>query len=426
MSFRASTLLISAGALLLALSTFFTLAPTAADRSMNRVVRTGPYEVPKELRTFHASIPTIVDLHVDILLWKRDPGRRQSRGHADLPRLVEANVGLVVFSAVTKVPFGLNYEENTGRTDQLGLLSAAPRWPLATWTSPFHRALHQAARLAELSPPLFPVRRRGDLDTLEARRARGEAAVGGILALEGMHALEGRLENLDRLYAAGYRMMGLTHFFDNEVAGSAHGVEKGGLTELGRRALDRMEKLGVVVDLAHASPAAVDEVLRRATKPVVVSHGGVAATCPGPRNLTDEQIRRIADTGGVVGIGLWPGAVCDTTLAGTARAIAHVAKLVGVEHVALGSDFDGAVRTPVDVTGLPLFTGELLAQGFGEEDVGKILGGNAIRVFRRVLPGSGGKGSPTHGDRVSPASGEGDCRVRADRGEGRRPCPRGG
>lgn len=373
---------------------FFGWLPGHLDRSMNRVVGTPPFHASARAEGVHATL-FVADLHGDALLWKRDALERQERGHIDLPRLEDANVALQVFSAVTRVPFGLNYEENAGDSDQLVGLTIAQAWPPRTWLSPYGRARHQARRLhrlaarsrnAEAVPELVVVETRADLARLRERRIRGEDVVGGLLALEGLHAMEGELTRLDSLFSAGYRMAGLTHFFDNAVAGSAHGVEKGGLTPLGREAIRRMERLGMVVDLAHVAPVAVDEVLALASRPVVVSHGGVRATCPGPRNLSDEQLRDIAATGGVVGIGVWPGAVCDSTMAATARAMLHVVDVVGVEHVALGSDFDGAVTTPVDVTGLPLLTGALLAEGFSEEEVRLLMGGNVTRVLTSVLP----------------------------------------
>jgi hypothetical protein len=110
--------------------------------------------------------------------------------------------------------------------------------------------------------------------------APAERRVAALLATEGLHAIEGDLRNVDTLHAAGFRMLGLTHFFDNEVAGSAHGVAKGGLTPLGRAVVRRMEALGILVDVAHASPRAVDDVLAMATRPVLVSHGGVQAPAP--------------------------------------------------------------------------------------------------------------------------------------------------
>ena len=171
------------------------------------------------------------------------------------------------------------------------------------------------------------------------------------------------------------------------VAGSAHGIEKYGLTELGRSLVPRMESLGITIDLAHASPVAFTETLALAKKPLVVSHGGVQGTCPGPRNLSDRQLRAIADNGGVVGIGYWKGAVCDVSLQGIVAAIRHAVRVAGIDHVGLGSDFDGTIAAPFDTSGLPMLTDALLAAGMSESDIRKLLGGNVLRVLRANLPG---------------------------------------
>jgi microsomal dipeptidase-like Zn-dependent dipeptidase len=181
-------------------------------------------------------------------------------------------------------------------------------------------------------------------------------------------------------------MMAPTHFFDNEMGGSAHGIEKGGLTAKGREMIRRMEERRMIVDLAHASARTIDDVLALATKPVVVSHTGVRGTCDNARNLDDGQLRRIAQTGGIIGIGYWDTAVCGTDAGAIARAIRHTANVVGVEHVALGSDFDGAVSTPFDTTGLVQLTDALLAQGFTDDEVEKIMGGNVVRLLLENLP----------------------------------------
>jgi microsomal dipeptidase-like Zn-dependent dipeptidase len=118
----------------------------------------------------------------------------------------------------------------------------------------------------------------------------------------------------------------------------------------------------------------------------VVSHTGVRATCDSPRNLSDRHIEAIAAQGGVIGVGLWERAVCGTTPAAAAQAMRHVADLVGVEHVALGTDFDGTVSVPIDAAGLPYLTAALLEAGFSPTDVRKIMGGNVVRVLRRTLP----------------------------------------
>ncbi len=367
------------------------LVSTRVVAHFNRLVDPGPYEVSEAAAALHRQL-LVADLHVDSLLWRRDLRQRGRVGHADLPRLADGGVGLVVFGIVTKVPRGLNFERNRGDSDSLTPLVILQRWPPRTWGSLFERARYQARRLARLERTsdgrLTRVGSRADLEELLRRRAAGEPVVGALLGLEGAHALEGQPANLERLYDDGLRMLGLAHFFDNEVTGSAHGVAKGGLSELGRQVVSEAERLGIAIDLAHASPAALREVTSRATKPVVVSHTGVRGTCDGPRNLTDEQLRAVAATGGVVGIALFPGAVCGSDVAATVEAIVYAVGVVGADHVALGSDFDGATTAPVDAGGLALVTEGLLARGLARGDVAKILGGNAVRLLRQTLPAS--------------------------------------
>jgi microsomal dipeptidase-like Zn-dependent dipeptidase len=319
----------------------------------------------------------------------------------DVPRLVEGNVALQFFTAVTKVPFGSNYESNDGDTDEVTALVLAGRWPFRTWRSLKERALFQSEKLhnaaARSGGRLVIIRTAGDLARfLEQRASRqsvsgtvqGEAAptVAAVLGVEGAHALEGEVENVDALFAAGFRMMAPTHFFDNEWGGSAHGARKGGLTEKGREMVRRMEARGMLVDLAHASGETFSDVLKVATRPVVVSHTGVRGTCDNARNLSDEQLRGVAATGGVVGIGYWDAATCGADARSVARAVRHAANVVGARHVALGSDFDGAVTVPFDTTGLVEITDALLAEGFGEEEVALMMGGNVLRVLAETLP----------------------------------------
>jgi microsomal dipeptidase-like Zn-dependent dipeptidase len=144
----------------------------------------------------------------------------------------------------------------------------------------------------------------------------------------------------------------------------------------------------MLVDLAHSSAATIADVVALARNPPVVSHTGVRATCDNPRNLSDDQIRAIARAGGVIGIGFWETAVCGLEPAAIARAVRYVVDLTGDEHVALGSDFDGAVTTGFDASGVPAITQALLDAGLADDSIRKVLGGNALRVLRRVLPGS--------------------------------------
>ncbi|MFQ5665408.1 MAG: dipeptidase [Candidatus Binatia bacterium] len=377
------TVLVVAGALL------FALGPGVVERSRNSVTRPPPYAAPALARQLHRTL-FVADLHADPLLWGRDLLARASYGHVDVPRLQQGGVALQVFGVVTQVPAGQNYQYNTLRWDIITPLVILQRWPVRTWTSAKARALYQAHKLhavAAASNRRFEViDRAAGLQQFVERRRATPGLVAGLLAIEGLQAIEGDLGNLDVLYAAGFRMMGLTHFFDNAVGGSAHGMTKGGLSEFGRRVVQRMEERRILVDLAHASPRLMDDVLDIATRPVVVSHTGVKGTCDNIRNLSDAHVRRVAATGGLIGIGYWNAAVCDVSVAGIVRAVRYTVKLVGPDHVALGSDFNGATTTPFDTTGVPLITAGLLEAGFSTEDIKKIMGGNVLRLLRTTLP----------------------------------------
>ena len=370
----------------------FTLGPRLVEESVNSFVSAQAPSVATEVESLHERL-FIADLHADSLLWGRNLLERADYGHVDVPRLIEANVALQVFSVFTKVPRARSYDRTEADSDLVTWFTLIQRWPLASWSSLTERALYQARQLADAAERsggrLTLIRSVADLKRHLQRRDRDSNVTAGILAIEGLHAIEANLENLDALYRAGYRMMGLTHHFDNAVAGSAHGVEKGGLTELGEQAVARMEALSIIVDLAHASPQAIEETLDIATRPVVVSHTGVAATCPGPRNLTDQQVQRIAETGGVIGIGYFEAAICGLEPDDFAKAVRHIVDLVGIDHVGLGSDFDGAVHTKFDVTGLPFITESLLEAGFTDQEIEQIMGGNVLRLLDELLPRDG-------------------------------------
>lgn len=391
---RTTRRFLAAGALLLpvlALAAFFSL-PRYLDARMNGVAHKPPFPVSERARALHARL-WVADLHGDTLLWARDLVQEHDYGHIDLPRLQQGHVALQVFSTVTKTPRELNFNSNPSDSDTITALAMAERWPVRTWDSLLQRSLYQADKLhaaaARSDGALLIVKSRDDLVAfLEAGRApnAGKAATAAILAAEGLHPLEGRIENLDRMYEAGFRIGGLTHFFDNELGGSAHGVAKGGLTPFGREVVRRMEDRKMVVDLAHASPKVIDDVLAMARRPVLVSHAGVQATCPGPRNLSDAHIRGIAAKGGIIGIGYFDGAVCALDARAIVRAMKHIASLVGADHVALGSDFDGATRTAFNTTGIALITEGLLEAGFDESQVAAVMGGNVQRFLLQQLP----------------------------------------
>jgi membrane dipeptidase len=383
-------LLVWVGPYLLVLALFlFLAAPAMVDARMNKTRPIAKTNVSAPARQLHQQL-FIADLHADSLLWGRNLLKRSSRGHVDLPRLQEGNVALQAFTVVTKVPYGLNIERNSGKFDEVTPLVIANRWSPSTWTSLMQRALYQAHKLekfaADSNGRLVIVRNRAELESLAAQRNSGNEIVGAYLGIEGAHALEGKMENLDTLEAVGFRTIGLAHFFDNEFAGSAHGIQKGGLTSLGQELVSRIEQKHMIVDLAHSSPQTIADVLKMAKRPVIVSHTGVKGTCNNQRNLSDAEVKAIATGGGLIGIGYWQTAVCANDAKAVARAIRYTADLAGIDHVALGSDFDGAVNEPFDTSQLVLLTQALLDVGFNADEIQKVMGGNVREFMLRNLP----------------------------------------
>jgi membrane dipeptidase len=365
----------------------FRFAPAAIEGRYNRVRVHPPYIIPPGTEKLQKTL-FVADLHADSLVWGRNLLRRSTTGHVDLPRLEQANVSLQVFTVFTTIPRHLNIESNTASSDLIRYLAIAEGWPPRTWNSPFQRALYQASRLRKFASAshgkLTILRTRSDLESFLSSRQSYRLAT--VLGAEGAQPLEGKLENLDALYAAGYRLMSPTHFTDTDIAGSSSGERKGGLTELGRQWVRAMEAKSMLIDLAHASPATVRDVTSMATKPLIVSHTGVRGTCDNNRNLSDDELRAIARTGGVIGIGYWETATCGHNADAVARAILYTAQKVGFDHVALGSDFDGATAMPFDATGIPLITDALLRKGISERDIRLIMGMNVLRVLSQTLP----------------------------------------
>lgn len=374
----------------LAVVGFFTVLPRYVQSASNAVAEHAPYAVSDQAAALHKSL-IIGDWHADSLLWSRDLGKRGTRGHVDIPRLQEGNVALQVFTTVTKSPAGLNYDNNdTEALDNITLLAVGQLWPPRTWGSLLERALYQAEKLHrfEQAAPeqLKIIRSRADLDQLLAARAEGSQIVGGLLGIEGAHPLEGDLPNLDRLEQAGFRLIGLQHFFDNELGGSLHGQSNGGLTDFGRAVVRDVARRGMVLDLAHSSHQVVRDVLQITDIPLVVSHGGLHGHCPVKRNLPDPLMQQIAATGGVIGIGYWAEVSCnDMSPAGIAKMVMAAIETLGEDHVSLGSDFDGAVQTAFDTSELAALTSALLDAGASPDQIRKVMGGNMIRVLRARL-----------------------------------------
>ena len=363
--------------------------PTVFEDRANPVRPHDPWPVSAEAQALHDRL-IVGDWHADPLLWRRDLTERHDRGQVDIPRLIEGNVALQVFTAVTKSPSGQNYEENeTDARDNITLLSVLSLWPPRTWTSLYERALYQAQKLenfeAGSNGQLRIIRSAADLEAVIAARGAGDKVVGAILGIEGAHPLEGDIAKLQGLQDAGYRLIALQHFFDNDLGGSLHGVGDQGLTDFGREVVRAVEARGLILDIAHSSPQVVRDVLAMTDIPLVLSHGGLQSHCDSPRNLPDDLMRQIAATGGVLGIGYWSDVVCDDSPAGVAAAIVAAIKVLGEDAVSLGSDYDGTVSVSFDTSELAALTQALMDAGLSEAQIAKVMGGNMLRVLRARL-----------------------------------------
>ncbi len=364
------------------------------DRLSNRVAlrrRRGQNDAAPE------AVP-VVDLHADLCLWRRDLTKRHRRGHADLPRLREGGVALQVVAVPTKLV--LTKRAPTFFPADLffwGALYSQQR--PKDWLSPRARAETQLRRLetwiGKAEDQLARIANKEDLAELGT-----SGRIGLLSALEGAHALP-REDPVGWLERSGFRILGLTHFNDNRYAGSAHGPPgrrtQPGLSDAGRELVKALDARGVIIDLAHASEATIDDALamRRAgelARPFIVSHTGLRGLRDHRRNLADRQAIEIARGGGLIGISFFEPTVAEPTLAGIAAAVNHAVQLLdgagvdGAAQVALGSDFDGAVRTVTDAAGWPDIAGALLDSGLSEAQTGAILGGNARRFFALHLP----------------------------------------
>jgi membrane dipeptidase len=387
----------------------------------NRVDPSLDYEPGNFGRTFHAEL-LIADLHADSVLLGRDLNTQSDRGHADIPRLLLGNVGIQGFGVVTRVPKSvISFEPLNVSECDLDLMTALARyanWPVNTHGSLLARALHQASMLRA-----FENKSDGKLRILETQqhlqkflidRRRNSALIAGFLGLEGAHALQTdlscgnevsvNLRNIEVLFNAGFRMIGLVHLFDNVFGGSSDGVAKYGLTGLGKALIKRMGELRMIVDLAHASPALIHDTtvfINTLARPpaLAVSHTGVRGTCNNNRNISDDNLIKIIESGGIVGIGFFPRAVCGASVHEIVRAIRYLADLRpdAIEHIALGSDFDGFVTIPFDASGVVKLTDALLLEPvdkrtsgsrgrFSKKQIKSIMGDNVIRFLASALP----------------------------------------
>ena len=225
-----------------------------------------------------------------------------------------------------------------------------------------------------------------------------DGKIAAVITVEGGEPLEGKIESLRTIYRLGARSLTLTHFPRN-MLGDGSGADNGShLTEFGREVVEEMNRLGMIVDISHLNETGFWDVMELTKAPVLATHSNCKALCSHHRNLTDDQIKALAENGGVINlsfcggfikddVGFDPELVKKVTIEDWFDHLDHAVELVGTNHVGIGSDLDGGCGFPDlnDVTRFPLLTEGMVARGYSDADIEKILGGNDLRVFKKVL-----------------------------------------
>lgn len=244
---------------------------------------------------------------------------------------------------------------------------------------------------------LIWIKTKADLDKLAEERAKDRLVTGALLSIEGsamcIPELIGPQECAGKLFHLGVRMVGLTHFIDLPVGASATGTTPTGLSDYGRDFVTRLFQLNVIVDFAHVHATTVMDVLKihdtlpDPKPPMVVSHTGFRAICNHSRNLGDDLATEMVKRGTLLGVAFFPQAICGEKIDDVVDGFRYAVDRWGIDHVALGSDYDGAVAVPFDIGHLAYLTHGLLNYGkFSTEEAAKILGGNLQRVLKAGLP----------------------------------------
>ena len=200
---------------------FFVVAPSLLEKQFNLISEHAPFIVSEEAQKLHGDL-FIGDLHADSTLWDRNLSNQHNYGHVDIPRLQKGNVALQMFTTVSKVPQGLNYDKNeTSANDRITVLAVIQGWPIKTWNNLTERVIYQAKKIQRIakkdSDNFMLILSQSDLEKFINKRRSNPNLVGGLIGTEGSHALEGNLDNIQRLYSEGFRMMSLQHFFDNKL-----------------------------------------------------------------------------------------------------------------------------------------------------------------------------------------------------------------
>lgn len=316
----------------------------------------------------------VIDTHADsiiqVLEGKRTLIERSEIGHIDFPRLREGGVDLQVLACYIRE----EYKPDRALPEALRMIDA----------------IYSQVEASEGKAVVV-------YRAAEAERAKAEGRQGVLISIEGGEPIGTDLAVLRMLYRLGVRAIGLVWNQRNAIADGVGELRtRGGLTTFGVELVKEMNRLGMLVDVSHLSEPGFWDVLEVSSQPIIASHSNARARCDSPRNLTDDQIRALAENGGVMGINYFRGFVDEEfrrgdkskgDIQGILNQIDHIVGLVGPSHVGLGGDFDGAypVAGLEDVTRLPAITQGLLDRGYRDEDILAILGGNHLRLIRQVI-----------------------------------------
>ncbi|MFO0597546.1 MAG: membrane dipeptidase [Myxococcaceae bacterium] len=330
------------------------------------------------VRSIHARV-AVADGHSDSLMWNRDLNHESDDGHVDFPRLAEAGVKIQCFPIVTR---GLPV------IDGFELFAWKQRWPAHARKGEWNRALFQLDRLAAFCRES---KGRASIAATPAQLTAnlGEQRLSAIVGVEGGHALQGKPERVKELHERGVRFMSLSHLANNELGGtSTPFFGNKPLTTLGHQVVDAMAATKMILDISHASPSMLTELLARNDLRLFCSHSGVQGAHPLWRNLDDATCRAVAERGGVVGIIFAPQFLGGRTIGHFVRHVQHALDVMGEDGVAFGSDFDGMIPLPRgmrDVRDLPRLTEALLRHGLPIRVVEKVVGDNYRRFFTESL-----------------------------------------
>ena len=307
------------------------------------------------------------DTLLEILYDKRKFGERSTKGHIDLPRLQDGGITAQVFAVFLED----QYLPAGAVKQTLRMLDVLYR----------ELELHRDAMVLATAA--------GDIE-----RAKEEGKVAAVIGLEGAEALEGDLGVLRVMHRLGVRLLTVAWSRRNQAADGGYEMRTGGgLTEFGVKLVQECNNLGIILDISHLSPAGARDVLELSKRPVVASHSNSRALCSHWRGLDDLQLQSLARNGGLSGVTFVPAFIADerkeACLEKLLDHIDHIVQVAGIDHVGLGSDFDGfsppAPQGLEDVSRMPSITEGLLKRGYAENDVRKVLGENWMRVFREVV-----------------------------------------